>query len=124
MAITSSTNKNSYLGNGSTATYNYTFKIFNASDIVIIIRDLSNVETTLTALDYTITGVGLRTGGTITLTGVKPYLDGSGFLLSGYQILLKRVVELIQVTDIRNQGDFFPYNLTLKPLTLLLYLLV
>ena len=74
MAITSATNKNSYLGNASTATYNYTFKLFNASDIVIIIKDLVNVETTLTNLDYTITGVGLRNGGTVTLTGVKPYL--------------------------------------------------
>ena len=45
MTISSTSIKNSYSGNGSTATFNYTFKIFANSDLQVIIRSSSGTET-------------------------------------------------------------------------------
>ena len=66
MTISSTTVKNSYSGNGSNDTFVYGFKIFAASDLQVIIRSSTGVETTKTlTTDYTITGVGSATGGNV-----------------------------------------------------------
>ena len=69
MTISSTTVKNSYNGNGSTATFSYTFKIFQDSDLQVIIRSSSGSETikTLTT-HYTVSGAGNSGGGSITFT--------------------------------------------------------
>ena len=48
MTISTTTIKNSYSGNGSTTTFNYTFKITDQDDIDVIIRSSTGVETTKT----------------------------------------------------------------------------
>jgi hypothetical protein len=110
MSIASTVNKNLYLGNGSTNVYNYTFKIFQESDIrVVILNTATSAETVLTSIDYNVTGEGSSAGGSVQLIGPRSYLDsGTGNLLTGFKILLKRNLDLVQSTDIRNQGDFFP----------------
>lgn len=109
MSIASTVNKNIYLGNNSTKEYDYTFKIFKSSDLTVIIKNSLGVETTLSSVDYTVTGVKKVNGGTVVLVGPRVYLDvTTGNLLSGFTILVKRVLGIIQETDIRNQGDFFP----------------
>ena len=101
MTLSSSTNRNNYVGNNSTATYNYSFKIFNKNDLRVLKRDTNNVESTLTVdTDYTVNNAGDVNGGTIVLT--------AGNLETGYTLTIRRVRDLIQETDIRNQGDFFP----------------
>tara|TARA_R100000656_G_C3955521_1_gene129098 strand:- start:253 stop:2526 length:2274 start_codon:yes stop_codon:yes gene_type:complete len=101
MTLSSATNRNDYVGNNSTATYNYTFKIFNKNDLLVTKKDTNDVETTLTVdTDYTVTGVSDINGGTIVLT--------AGNLATGYALTIRRVRTVIQETDIRNQGDFFP----------------
>ena len=69
MTISSTTVKNSYNGDGSTATFTYTFKIFANSDLQVIIRSSTGNETikTLTT-HYTVTGAGNSGGGSITFT--------------------------------------------------------
>ena len=44
MTISTTTIKNSYSGNGSTTTFNYTFKITDQDDIDVIIRSSSLVN--------------------------------------------------------------------------------
>ena len=69
MTISSTTVKNSYSGNGTLDTFNYTFKIFADSDLEVIIRDATATETVKTlTTHYTVTGAGSASGGTIVFT--------------------------------------------------------
>ena len=69
MTISSTTVKNSYSGNGTLNTFNYTFKVFADADLQVIIRDASANETVKTlTTHYTVTGAGNANGGTIVFT--------------------------------------------------------
>jgi hypothetical protein len=69
MTISNTSIKNSYSGNNSTATFNYTFKIFANSDLQVIIRDATGTETVKTiTTHYTVAGAGNNSGGSITFT--------------------------------------------------------
>ena len=69
MTISSTTVKNSYNGDGSTATFTYTFKIFANSDLQVIIRSSNGTETTKTiTTHYTVTGAGNAGGGSVIFT--------------------------------------------------------
>lgn len=109
MSIASETNRNNYLGNGSVKTYSYTFKIFNDDELLVTVKSNLDVETTLTlTTHYTVSGAGSNSGGSITLVnGAFDWID-STFLKNGYTLSVRRNLELIQETDIRNQGEFFP----------------
>jgi hypothetical protein len=101
MSITNTTSVNQYVGNNTTATYSYTFKIFLASDLVVIQTNVSTgVDTTLVLnTDYTVTGVQVNTGGSITLT--------AGNLATGQNLTISRVQPLTQLTEFRNQSEYF-----------------
>lgn len=93
--------RNDYIGTNTTAVYNYTFKVFAATDLRVTQRGTANVETTLVyPTDYTVTGVGKATGGTITLT--------AGNLATSYALTIRFDRTPRQSTDLRNQGSFFP----------------
>ena len=99
--ITSETDRLSYTCNGTTTVYNYTFKIYEDDDILVI-RKLTSTgaETTLTlTTQYTVSGAGSASG-TVTLT------TGSN-CPSGYTLHLIRNVELTQETDYV-EGATFP----------------
>jgi len=109
MTISSTTNRNNYIGNGATSTYSYTYRIFSQNDLLVTVRNTLDVETTLTlTTDYTVTGVGSASGGTIVLVNASQAWLDSGFLIDDYVLSIRRVRNLTQETDIRNQGDFFP----------------
>ena len=111
MTISSSANRNGYTGNDTTATYNYSYKIFQESDLTVTVRNTTtDVETTLTiTTDYTVTGVGETSGGTIVLVDAgQDWISASSYLDTGYTLSIRRIVGLTQETDIRNQGDFYP----------------
>ena len=59
MTVSSTTVRNIFAGDGSQATFVYTYKIFADTDIKVIIRSAAGTETikTLTT-DYTVTGAG------------------------------------------------------------------
>ena len=111
MSIASTTNRVSYTGNGAVDTYDYTFRIFSQSDLLVVVKETStSIETTLIiSTDYTVTNVGELSGGTIVLVNSsQDWLDAGGELSTGYTLTIRRAVSLTQTTDIRNQGDFFP----------------
>lgn len=110
MTVPSTTNRVTYVGDGTVNTYSYTYKIFLQTDLTVAVRDLLDVETILTiTTDYTVTGVGESGGGTIVLVdSSQPWLDGDGDLLTGYTLSIRRVRPITQLTDIRNQGSFLP----------------
>lgn len=100
MSLSSTTNRNDYVGNNATSVYPYTFKIFRKQDARVIKRNLSNVEFVLVVdIDFTVSGVNAPGGGNITLL--------AGNLPTGFKLTVRRVVEHKQETDVRNQGDYF-----------------
>lgn len=112
MSVETDVSRNDYLGNGSTADYDYEFKIFNDEDLTLTVRSPSpaNVETTLVlGIDYTVSDAGDPDGGQISLIDSgQDWIDGSSFLATGWTLAIRRVLELKQETSIKNQGAYFP----------------
>ena len=93
MTISSTTVKNSYNGDGSTATFTYTFKIFANSDLQVIIRSALGTETVKTlTTHYTVTGAGSASGGDITFTA-------GNIPASGETVVLRRAIPQTQAID-------------------------
>jgi hypothetical protein len=108
--IASASSRVDYTGNASTATYSYTFRIKSSAHLKVTVRDTDGDETTLAlTTHYTVTGVNGSSGGTITLVnGAFDWINGSGYLKTGYILTIRRVRPLTQTTNIRNQGSFYP----------------
>ena len=96
-------------GNGATTVFNFSFLIPYQSDGVtpavgVYITSPTNVITTLTlGTDYTITGVGNSSGGSIT------YNPGTGPLPSGWTITIMRALAYTQPTAVGNVS-FYPHT--------------
>lgn len=110
MTVASTTSRNDYTGNGAVDTYAYSFRIFTDADLKVTVRDEDGVETVLTlTTHYMVTGAGNANGGNVVLVdGDFDWIDADGDLVSGYTLTIRRVPLLKQLTDIRNQGAFFP----------------
>ena len=93
MTISSTTVKNSYSGNGSTTAFAYTFKIFANTDLQVIIRSSTGIETVKTlTTHYTVSGVGDASGGNVTFTsGNTP--------ATGETVVIRRAVPQTQAID-------------------------
>ena len=100
MSLSSANNRNDYVGNGATSVYSYTFKIFSNSQLRVT-QSVAGVETVLAlTTDYTVTGAGVAAGGSITLV--------AGNLASGALLTIQRNISIVQETEFRNLGDFYP----------------
>lgn len=101
MTVSNNTPRNQYIGNGSTDIYNYTFKIFNKNHLLVTVRDDENVEEVLDVdADFTVDGIGLPTGGQITLL--------AGDLPLNYVLVIRYNAPVNQDTVIRNQKNYYP----------------
>lgn len=106
MTINSTTRKaGPFIGNGSAASFPFTFKVFQASDLdVVKLNTSTNAEQTLVlTADYTVTlnqDQDSNPGGTVTLT--------AGALPSGFTLTMTSDVANLQPTDLTNQGGFYP----------------
>lgn len=99
MTIATAVSRNDYTGTGSVNTYPYTFKVFN-EDELLVTKELADISSVLILnVDYTVTGVGNGAGGNVVLTAN---------LENGASLTVRRVVQVVQETDIRNQGTYFP----------------
>ncbi|HFI2182841.1 TPA: tail fiber domain-containing protein, partial [Enterobacter roggenkampii] len=82
-----------------TTSFPYTFRIFHASDLVVMTSDTNGTLRTLTLnTDYTVTGAGSYSGGVVVLP--VP-------LANAWTISIERSLPVVQETDLRNQGKFF-----------------
>ena len=115
MTVSSTTTKVSYSGDGTTSAFAYSFKIFNDSDLVVIVRNnTTGAETTKTLnTDYLVSNAGESDGGTVTFkfdtgnSGDSNYDTTDRRPQSGETVLLKRVMTLTQNTDY-TPNDSFP----------------
>lgn len=100
MTVSTEVSSETYTGNGVTTVFPFRFKILNADDLVVLYRNNNDVQQNLVLnTDYTISGVGSKNGGSITLTTPAP---------DGWTLYMERYVDIVQDTDIRNQGNFYP----------------
>lgn len=109
--MTIGTNKrNDYIGNDSKSTYDYTYKIFAESDLLVTVREpVTEIETELTlGVGYaSVTNVGDKDGGSLTLQPGFSWIDTvTGYLITGWSLTIRRRVVIEQATDIKNQGRF------------------
>jgi hypothetical protein len=100
MTISTQTNKTIALGNGATTVFNYGFFLDEAAHMYVVYTDAAGNETVVTSGQYTLTGVGVPTGGTLTL------LFGSPIAL-GTKLTMMRVLPFTQPLDIVNQDGFY-----------------
>ena len=93
MTVSTTTNRASYSGNGSTTAFAYGFKIFADADLTVIIRASTGAETTKTlSTHYNVSGAGNASGGNVTFTsGNVP--------ASGETVVILRELTLTQGTD-------------------------
>lgn len=97
MTLSTTTNIVRYTGNGATTVFPYTFRILAATDLEVV-RRVGTVETVLTYVtDYSVSGVGNATGGSVTLTTA---------LASGATLAIRRKPLEVQTTAIQNQSTF------------------
>jgi hypothetical protein len=103
MTVSSTTSRVDYVGSGITGPYSFPFRIQAAADLTVIARNLTTgLETTYSYPgDYSFStgAIGARNGGSITLTSV---------LAAGNALALIRSPALTQLTNLRNQGRYFP----------------
>lgn len=100
MTVSTEVDHNEYTGNGATTSFPYTFRIFKKSDLVVQVSDLNgNVTELVLDTGYTVTGAGTYSGGYVVLPSP---------LAAGWRITIERVLDVVQETDLRNQGKFFP----------------
>lgn len=94
LATVTSTNSTITYPSGA-STYPVPFKFLSQNDLVVVSSTLGTLSLTT---DYTVSGAGSATGGSITLTGGA----------STGTITITRVVPLTQPTNFRAQGSFVP----------------
>ena len=98
MTVSSSTNRASFSGNGSTTVFAYGFKIFDQDDLTVILRASDGTETTQTiTTHYTVSGVGSASGGNVTF-GTAP--------ASGVTVVILREQPLTQGLDLVANDPF------------------
>lgn len=105
--ISTETNRVDGTGNGSATAYTYTFKITDKTHLKVYVNGtLKTVDT-----DYTVSGVGSDSGGTVTFTTAPT---------SGHRVIILREVPLTQVTTYTNAGKFpaASHEATLDKLTM------
>lgn len=108
MTVTTTSNKDRFLGNSATTVFAYTFIIAAADQLAVIIADPNDIATTL-ILDthYTVSGVGQAAGGEVTTLDLSS-ITGETFpeLPTGWSITIAREVPLTQLTDLITQGKY------------------
>ncbi len=118
MTISSDTRKaGPFTGTGLVATFPFTFKVFQASDLLVVRTSPTGDETNLAlTTDYTVSlnaDQDSSPGGSVTLV--------AGNLASGFKLTMTTDVPALQGTDLTNQGGFYPKVITnaLDKLTIL-----
>ncbi len=100
MTVQTNTNVASFNGNGVTQIFPIAFKFNNDTDlIVLLVDDATGAVSQLTLnSDYTVSGEGDEEGGLINVV-IAP--------ATGKRLKVTRLVDILQLTDLRNQGKFF-----------------
>ncbi len=108
MTISVSTNSVTWLGNGATTVFSYTFAMPAASYATLLYTDASGVQTTVAAANYTLTGCGQPTAGGGPQGGTVTYAPSGSPIAVGTTLTLIRTVPNTQPDSFTNQGGLWP----------------
>lgn len=102
MSLSTTANRVVYNGNGSATAFGFTFPIPDASYLSVIYTDTTGAQSTIPPSQYSVTGIGTTTGGSVTypLTGAP--------IATGTKLTLVRTLPYTQGTIFSNQGGYFP----------------
>ncbi len=113
-----------FSGTGSTASFPFTFKVFQQSDLYVALLDLTGGAITVLALttDYTValnSDQDTNPGGSVTLTTGG---QAGGVLATGFTLTITSSMAALQGVDLSNGGAFYPdvINQALDTLTILI----
>lgn len=100
MTVQTNTNVASFNGNGVTQIFPIAFKFNNDTDLVVLLVDDATGSVSQLTLnsDYTVSGEGDEEGGLINVVAAPA---------SGQRLKVSRIVDILQLLDLRNQGKFF-----------------
>lgn len=107
--LSSAVSRTTATGNDSANVYNYNYRIFDRSELLVTLQNLTTLAESVLAIttDFTVQGVG-QVSGTVTLVNAgQAWLDAGGFLSANYKIIIRRVRPLTQITSIRNSSTFY-----------------
>lgn len=117
MTISSTSRKSGpYAGNDTATDFPFDFKVFSASDLLVVRADASGDETALILdTDYTVTlntNQDANPGGTVALPAA---------LATGFSLVITSDMENLQPAELTNNGGFYPkvINTALDRLTIL-----
>lgn len=97
MTVSAQTPYSSQAANSVTTSFPFAYKIRSNTDIVVKLVDANGNETAQTlGVDYTVTGVGSPTGGSVVFTSAPA---------TGMTVKTRRVTGLVRSTDYQNNGD-------------------
>lgn len=117
MTLSSASPVITYVGDASANQFSFPYPVFVEADFSVSVVKTSvtpTVDSTLTiGVDYTVSGLNAAgapasSSGLITLVNASQAWLTGGNLSIGYSIVIERVVSIVQLTSIRNQGDFYP----------------
>jgi hypothetical protein len=99
LTVSNTTSVVQYDGNSSTVNFPVGFRFFKDADLVVLRRTVDGfIIPLILNSDYTVAGAGSQIGGSITT---------SAPVATGETLTISRVMSLQQLTDLRNQGDYF-----------------
>lgn len=110
MTVETTVKKVTAAGNGAATVFSYSpMNIFAPTDLVVVKRSASGVETTVArgtgVNDFAINQVVFPGTGSITYPAD---LDLGAPLATGETLTIKRVLPVLQLVDLENQGGYFP----------------
>src|SRR5210317_312449 len=106
MAFTNQTKKNTYAGDGASASFAFTFPILDEGDLLVQIKDSAGTITTkVMTTDYTVNGTGNRTGFTDYTSGNVVFGVGD-IPASTDTVIIKRSIDSTQDIDYPENGRF------------------
>lgn len=102
MTVNSTKSVKTHLCNGATTVFAYDFLIPDADEVDVYLTETATDERTdLLASQYSISGVGSPTFGSVTYP-----LSGTA-QVAGFQLTIERVIPYTQPDTVPNQGNFF-----------------
>jgi hypothetical protein len=98
MTVSSTTSKVSYAGNSSTTAFSVPFYFLSNSHLLVVVRAADGTETVKAlSTDYTVTGAGVSSGGTVTMTSAPA---------TGATLVITRNVPATQDVDYQSNDPF------------------
>lgn len=112
MTVAAQSPINTYIGDGSTSSFSFSFPVFNSSQILVEVTNSSGTTALILGTDYTVSGLNVAgtpaSAGSISLINSSQAWLSSGKLASGYTLSIQANFSYEQDTSIRNQGSYLP----------------